>query len=125
MTDRQEKFCLEYVRCGNATEAYRSAGYNPKSAHAAEVRGSALLRNVEVKAKIAELRGQLEDEKIMDAKARRERLTEIAKGKSPIVAIKAIDVLNKMDGVYINKTQLTGEGGGPLTIAWESADDGK
>lgn len=108
MTDRQEKFCIEFSRCGNATEAYKAAGYKPTSDAAARAHAARLVANGSVQERIAELRGKAEDEKIMDAKERRIILSEIAKSGKPIVAIKAIDTLNKMDGVYIQKTQLSG-----------------
>lgn len=128
MNARQEKFCTEYVRCGNATAAYKAAGYKPKSTHAAEVRGSDLLRNVEVQERIAQLQEKLEDEKIMDAKERRQALTEIARNYTEDAQdrIRAIDTMNKMDGLYIQKTQLSGADGGPLMIGWlEGGGDGK
>jgi len=127
MNERREKFCVEFVRCGNATEAYRAAGYKPKSAHAAEVLGSNLLRIIEVQRRIAELRGKLEDEKIMDAAERRRILTDIARDKkgNTKCRIMAIDTMNKMDGVYIQKTQLSGTDGGPLSFRWEDGGGGK
>lgn len=110
MTERQEKFCLEMVRCGCATEAYKAAGYNPRSERAAVSAGNRLLTYVDIKARIAELREKMADETIMDAKARRVKLSEIAKhpGTKDENVIKAIDTLNKMDGLYIQKTELSG-----------------
>lgn len=110
VTERQEKFCLEMVRCGNATEAYKAAGYKPKSRHAAEALGSRLLRNDEVNERIAKLRQQMGNPKIMDAEERRVRLSEIAKNRATKDenVIKAIDTLNKMDCLYVQKTQLSG-----------------
>lgn len=32
--------------------------------------------------------------------------------------MKAIDLDNKMEGVYINRTELTGNNGGPLEFVW-------
>ncbi len=125
VTERQERFCIEFVRCGNATEAYKAAGYDTKSDNAAAAAGARMLRNVKVQEKIDELMRKANEGKIMDAAERRIRLSEIAAESKPIVAIKAIDVLNKMDGVYINKTQLAGADGGPLVFAWEGGGDGK
>ena len=111
MTERQEKFCLEYIRHGNAAVAYRAAGYNPQSKGSAEAMGSRLLRNVNVRQRLAELRKKMEGPAIMDAQERREKLTEIA--RSPATEdkdiIKAIDTLNKMDSLYIQKTELSGK----------------
>lgn len=126
MTERQERFCIEFVRCGNATEAYKAAGYKPKSDNAAAAAGARMLRNVKVQAKIDELIRKANEGKIMDAAERRIMLSEIAKNGKAIVAIKAIDTLNKMDGLYIQKTQLSGADGGPLMIGWlEGGGDGK
>jgi len=127
MLEKQEKFCVEFVKSGNAAEAYKAAGYKVTSAKSAANSASRLLENVGICSRIAELRAQLESEKIMDAKERRETLTAIARSRAEDSQdrIRAIDTMNKMDGLYINKTQLSGADGGPLTIAWESADDGK
>ena len=48
LTLKQQAFVAEYLKCGNATEAARRAGYQCKSDHAFEVQGNRLLRNVEV-----------------------------------------------------------------------------
>ena len=111
MTDRQEKFCIEFVRCGNATEAYKAAGYDVKTEKAAGVNASRLLGNASVQEKIASLREKLQDEKLMDAKERREVLTLIARNQCEEAQdrIRAIDTMNKMDGVYINKVEVSGE----------------
>lgn len=119
VTERQERFCIEFVRCGNATEAYRRAGYEPKSDNAAAVNASKLLRNTKMQEHIAELRAKVTDAKILDAKQRRILLSEIAKAKGQD-AVRALDVLNKMDGIYIQKTQLSGSDGGPLHFRWEN-----
>ena len=120
---KQEIFCEEFVKSGNAAEAYKLAGYKASSAKSAANSASRLLENVGICSRISELREKAEDEKIMDAKQRRIMLSEIAKSGKAIVAIKAIDTLNKMDGVYINKTQLSGADGGPLVFAWEGEGD--
>ena len=123
MNRKQEIFCEEFVKSGNAAEAYKAAGYKASSAKSAANSASRLLENVGICNRIAELREKAEDEKIMDAKERRIMLSEIAKSGKAIVAIKAIDTLNKMDGLYINKTQLSGADGGPLVFAWEGEEN--
>lgn len=52
LTARQERFCLEYVKDLNGTQAAIRAGYAPKAARA---QGSMVLRNVNVSARVAEL----------------------------------------------------------------------
>lgn len=117
----QENFCVEFVRCGNATETYKRAGYKVRSDNTAAVCAAKLLRNAKVQSRIAELRREMDSHKIMDAAERRELLTQFARDEETGKAdrLKAMDLLNKMDGVYINKTQVSGTDGGPLTFRWE------
>ena len=117
----QENFCMEFVRCGNATEAYKNAGYKVRSDNVAGVCAAKLLGNARVQQRIAELRREMDSHKIMDAAERRELLTQFARDEETGKAdrLKAMDLLNKMDGVYINKTQISGVDGAPITFRWE------
>ncbi len=49
LTQKQERFCIEYTRDGNATRAAIAAGYSPKTA---QEQGSRLLSKVIVKSRI-------------------------------------------------------------------------
>ena len=117
----QEKFCIEFVRCGNATEAYKRAGYKARSDKVAGTAAARLLGNVGIQRRIVELQSEMDSHKIMDAAERRELLTRFARdedtGKTD--RLRAMDLLNKMDGVYINKTQISGGDGAPITFRWE------
>ena len=117
----EENFCMEFVRCGNATEAYKNAGYKVRSDKVAGVCAAKLLGNARVQQRIAELRREMDSHKIMDAAERRELLTQFARDEETGKAdrLKAMDLLNKMDGVYINKTQISGVDGAPITFRWE------
>jgi phage terminase small subunit len=53
-----ERFCLEYVKDRNATQAAVRAGY---SSNAARQQGSRLLTNVAIKARVDELLGRIAD----------------------------------------------------------------
>ena len=121
MRQLMENFCLEIVQSGNGTEAYKKAGYKVKSDNAAAVGAAKLLRKAKVQKRIAELRSEMDSHKIMDAVERRELLTQFARDEETAKPdrLKAMDLLNKMDGVYINKTQVSGTDGGPLTFRWE------
>ncbi len=126
MNRKQEIFCEEFVKSGNAAEAYKRAGYKATSARSAANSASRLLDNVGICSRIEELRAKAEDAKIIDAKQRRIILSEIAQHGKADVSIKAIDTLNKMDGMYINKSQISGADGGPIQIiGWEGSGDGK
>jgi len=121
MQQLQENFCVEFVRCGNNAEAYKKAGYKVKSDKAAAVCATKLLKKANIQARIAELRKEFASSKIMDAAERRELLTQFARDEETAKPdrLKAMDLLNKMDGVYINKTQVSGADGAPLVFRWE------
>lgn len=53
-----EKFCHEYVKCGNGSKAAIAVGYAPKSARVA---ASRLLTNDNIKKRIEELKANLEE----------------------------------------------------------------
>ncbi len=57
LTDKQKRFCEEYLVDLNATQAYMRAGYSVKKRVTAEQNASKLLRNTKVQEYIAELRG--------------------------------------------------------------------
>lgn len=63
---RQEAFAVEYAKCGNATEAYRKAGYRAANDNTAAASAAKLLRNDKVKAKLAELRQETHSKDIAD-----------------------------------------------------------
>lgn len=65
VTPKQEKFCVEYLVDLNGTQAAIRAGYSDKTA---EATASRLLRNVNVKKRISELREKEFDDTIATAK---------------------------------------------------------
>jgi len=60
LTPKQEKFCIEYVRIGNKSEAYRNA-YNPKNSKEETINENAsrLSKNSKVLARVKQLREEL------------------------------------------------------------------
>ena len=125
MERRQEKFCLEMMRTGNATESYKNAGYKPGSDTVAAASAWRLLRNEKVQTKIAEMRKTFARDSVMCALERREMLSAIARDNDVKVSdrIKAVDTLNKMDALYT--TKLAGADGGVLAVrfAWKGNDE--
>lgn len=81
LTTKQEKFCLEYAGSGNATQAYKAAGYSAKSDTVAAAESYKLLRNPKVKARIGELAAEMADAKIANAREIQETLTSILRGE--------------------------------------------
>lgn len=100
MTARQRKFAEYYVESGNATQSAVKAGYSKKFAH---TNASKLLNVEEVKAYVQELTEKGQRERIMSALERQALLSDIASDsdESMTARLRAIDLLNKMTGVYI------------------------
>ena len=108
LTPKQEKFAqsiaLEEM---NQSDAYRSA-YSCKKMSDKTIweNASRLMADSKVTARIAELRQETITPKVMSAQKRREKLTDIAENaEDPNVAMKAIDLLNKMTGEYVQKVE--------------------
>ena len=79
MTARQERFCQEYSKTGNATLSAINAGYSEKTAKQI---GQRLLTNVDLMNRIRELQGEIKNQNIMDAREMQEVLTSIIKQES-------------------------------------------
>lgn len=71
---RQEKFCLEYARTGNATQSAIEAGYSAKTI-ASNI--DKLLKNTEIQKRISELTEEYKTSKIADIQEMQETLTAI------------------------------------------------
>lgn len=82
MTDKQRKFCDEYLIDLNATRAYKLAYPNVKSESAAMSGASRLLRNVKVKTYIDEQLEKISSEKIATAEEVMQYLTSVLRGES-------------------------------------------
>lgn len=76
---KHEKFCNEYIKDMNATQAAIRAGYSEKTAGA---QASKLLKIVNIKTRVAELRDAYFNENIMTAQQVEYELTRIALGLS-------------------------------------------
>ena len=104
---RWERFCQLYAVDGNASAAYRNAGYHPKTDSACWSCATKLLRVAQVQARIEELtreaREQAERNSIADIREIRQRITEVLRGQSKFETksadiIKAGDFLARVGG---------------------------
>lgn len=109
LTAKQEQFAknvaLEQM---SYADAYRNA-YGAKNMSDKTVweKGSRLKSTDKVKARIEELRAELAKPGIMDAQKRLEWLSELVGNpeESTNDKLKAIDIMNKMQGEYVQKVQ--------------------
>lgn len=115
LTNNQILFCQEYVKSGsNGTKAYMKVYRSCKKEETAKAAASRLLTNVNVKEYIKKLQTESRKETIMSVTQRKEWLTDVINGKIKynkkeayiLEKIKALDILNKMDGEYTSKVQI-------------------
>lgn len=144
LTIKQEKFCVEYAKSGNATQAYKNAGYNCKNDNSCGACACELLKNPKIKERLAELAEEVKTAAIADITEMQETLTRIIRQQAEeeviIVesngdfttearimnkkaaireVINAINTLGKMQGAFVEKVDISGSV--PVVI---SGDDG-
>lgn len=130
MTDKQRRFCEEYLKDTNLTQSAIRSGYSPKTAYS---QGQRLMKNVEVKTYIDEQLKKMQKKTIASAEEVMEYLTSVLRGESLSTEIvvegigdgmseaktvlkkpsekdrlKAGELLGKRYGLYTDKTQIDG-----------------
>ena len=124
LTAKQEAFAQNIIQGMSQADAYRSA-YDTKRMTDKTVWESAskLMANPKVTARISELRDKLANANIMTAQKRMEWLTTVIKDvhEKTENRLKAVDIMNKMDGEYVQKIEA--EVKGETTINIELVDD--
>lgn len=128
MNNRQQLFCEEYLKDLNATKAAIRAGYSEKTAYS---QGQRLLKNVEIKNRLQEIREKIQDENIatikdieeflslsLNGEMEEEVISVVAeiKGSSKVVKtkkqislrdrIKAAELLGKRYGLWTDKQEV-------------------
>lgn len=108
LTAKQETFAQKIVEGMTQTDAYRAA-YNAKKMTDKSVweKASELANDVKVAERIRELRDRIASKSIMTAQERMEWLTELVMGQDASYSdrLKAIDIMNKMQGEYVQKVE--------------------
>lgn len=117
---KQEKFIQNIVNGMSQREAYKDA-YNAKYKNdAIDNKASKLFNKDEIQARYSELMTEIKDEAIMTAIDRRKWLTNVINGKIKDADLntkmKAMDILNKMDGEYVTNHKISGDKDNPLNV---------
>lgn len=132
LTQKQEQFAQNIFIGMTQREAYKKA-YDAKnmSDKTIDEKACILCKNDKVKTRIEELRGKVADKNIMDAKERMQWLSNLITGRVPYISsdgesktelaeikdkLKAMDILNKMDGQYTQEIKLDTDGELNVTI---------
>lgn len=142
LTAKQEQFVKNIIDGMSQADAYRSA-YDTQRMKDKTVweKASALMKNDKVTARLKELRDQMMKPSIMTAQERLEYLTRVIKGEEPERVVQfvegekfeetvppsiktrltALDLMNKMQGEYVQKVEA--EVTNAVNIHIELSDD--
>ena len=132
LTPNQEKFCLEYKKCGNASEAYRRV-YSTQNMkpHCVNQKAYELIHKPKVLQRLNDLQREIQTENILTAQQVQEELTRyildqkeeecivieanpdrssnarrITKKVQPKDKLKAIELLCKLAGYSVEQEQV-------------------
>lgn len=123
LSNQQMLFCQEYLKLGmNGTQAYLNIYKSCKKESTARTNASRLLTNANIQEYIEELQSKIEKNAIINVEERMKWLSKVVNGEIKHTSydgngnsyeneayisdkMKAIDILNKMDGVYVTKVR--------------------
>ena len=124
LTPKQELFVQGIIKGMTQADAYRNA-YNCKrmTDKCIHEEASKLMTNPKISQRVQELRDQIDKSNIMTAQKRLEWLTELINNNEETTTdkLKAIDIMNKMQGEYVQKVQA--EVTNAVNISIELSDD--
>ena len=143
MTERQKRFCDEYLIDLNGTRAYKAAYPSVKNDHTATVNAGRLLTNADVRAYLDAELEKLHNAKTADAQEVMEYLTAVLRGESSASVVvvegvgdgcseartitkppdekerlKAAELLGKRFGMFTDKMNVSGNV--PVVICGEN-----
>ena len=138
LNERQKRFIEEYIQTANATQSAIKAGYSVKTAPESAAQ---LLNNIKIKAAIDSRLKELESERIATTQEIQEYLTAVMRGEldeEVVVNIgigkgytradkikaqvgakdrtKAAELLGKVRGMFVNKSEVELSGNLPIVI---------
>lgn len=123
LTEKQEKFCHEFIKCGNASEAYRNS-YNAGKMKPETVHTSAneVLNNPKVAMRLESLRTQVAKkrmlglEDLLDELEQARTLALAQETPQTSAAVAASMGKAKMLGLLSDKVQVSGPDGGGIPL---------
>jgi hypothetical protein len=117
MTGKQRLFLDEYLNNGlNQTKAYMTA-YQTTNYDYAKSQASAIIAKPNSQAYLASVKSKLAKQYDIKREDNIKQILEVIKGsENAFVKLKAIDMLNKMGGFYIDKPQVNIQSTGQVTV---------
>ena len=112
MTEKQKRFCDEYLIDLNGTRAYKAAYPSVKSDDTAAAAATRMLRNVKVHEYIEQRTEELRSAKTATAAEVMEFLTEVMRNENEgsVSRLKAAELLGKRFGLFTDKVNVSGSG---------------
>ena len=114
LTPKQEKFCVEYVKCSNASEAYR-VSYNAEKSTPKSVNelASKLLANAKVASRVKELQAPAAERARITLDSHLDRLEALSiqseSARQFGAAISAEVSRGNAVGIYVDRVQVDGK----------------
>ena len=108
LTPKQERFVQNIIEGMSQADAYRNSYDVSKMADKTiHEKASRLMSDGKVRARLQELRDQMMKPTIMSAQERMEWLTNLINSEEEVTSdkLKAIDIMNKMQGEYVQKVE--------------------
>lgn len=133
LTAKQEKYCQEYIKCGNQSEAYRNSYAVKKATKPDSVyqQACALMADPRISSRVYELQQLVQERTLVTTESLTEELNKaiiMATSLEQASALTgAIMGKAKLNGLDINKTQISGADGGPIetkTIVFNPVSNG-
>lgn len=132
LNPKQTKFCVEYSKTGNATQAYKKT-YGVADDTTAQAAASRLLSDERIKEYLRKLSEEFKTESIADVKELQTGLTKIFRGQAttplmtkdgevvevPVSAkdrLKAAEILCKTHGAFLTRQELSVSESVPIVI---------
>lgn len=129
---KQERFCVEYLKTGNAAQSYKLS-FGISNDNAARASSCRLLKSSAIQNRLSELQAEINNEKILTAQEIQERLSSIArreatetitlpngeqvqKATSIRDATRALELLAKINGMFITRQEVDLNGVLPVFI---------
>ena len=110
LNERQKKFCYEYAKSGNATAAYKKAGYKWSTDESARANAARLITNANIQVALREISKEVVENQIADVIECQQILTIMARNKDLTARdrISAINILLKTQGAFAQNLNLNG-----------------
>lgn len=120
LTEKQKRFCEEYVKTGNATQSYINAGYSATTREVAEANARKLLgNNSAVIEYIKELNSKIVSSTIADMEEVKQFWTNVMRNEEADLKdrLKASEYIAKTNAAFIDKQEQKIESEGTLDIS--------